>query len=114
MTLDEVVSNAKSDFKAILVEYMISGLGLTPLMTVPVLGPLLSVFLFRVAGIVADKIDLGGYYLYKLTTNLADASNYQDSIRESRIAAQKGNEDEIAKARAIQRERFAKCMLLSA
>lgn len=113
MILDEVVTHLKDDFTAWLVEQIILKLGLAKIMLIPVAGPILSVLLFKIAGIVAEKMDLGGYYAYKAVKNNAEASEYQDSIRETRKVTKAGDADAIAKARAIQRERFAKCMFLA-
>lgn len=114
MTLDEVVSSVKGDFAAWIVELLIKELALAPIMSIPVIGPIISFLLYKVANVIADKIDLGGYYLFKLAKNNADADRYQDSIRETREITKKGDLSEIAKARANQRERFGKLMLLSA
>lgn len=113
MTIDDVVSFGKSDFVAWLVETIIEGLGISPILSIPVLGPFILALLFKAAGVVADKIDLGGYFLYKSAKNNIDAGSYLDSIRETNRVTALGDSDAIAKARATQRERFSRLMLLT-
>lgn len=66
------------------------------------------------ANLIVDQLDNAGYYLYKATVNNADASRFQDTIRDEKAAVESGNQNAILAARAAKRAAFLKLFPLTA
>lgn len=112
MTIDEVVSHAKSDFVSWSTDISFAAILGVPyigtFISLPVIAPIVKYAIAFVMKAIADRIDFAGYFIFKTVQNNIDASNYEDKMRASRDAAESGDQDAIDKARKDQLDAFAR------
>lgn len=108
MNLDSIVSEIEKDAIQWGTKLVITQLGLASWAAMPILGPLLSMFISKIVKLIVDGIDLIAYYKYKAVVNNAQAVQYQDAVYATQKATEKGDKDAISKARANQIAMFDK------
>lgn len=106
MNLDSIIAEIEKDAVQWGVKLVIAQLGLASWVAIPIVGPLLSMFLSKIVKMIVDGIDLVAYYKYKAVINNAQAVAYQDAVYATLKATEKGDMDAINKARAEQIARF--------
>lgn len=123
MTLDTIIADIEAQliarsvdaFKAILVSLIpsMAAFFLSPIGNV-VWKFLIEPLVRKAAAWMVKQMDNTGYYLYKTKVNNNDASHYQDTIRNEKVAVESGDKDAIQKARAEKRAAFLKLFPLTA
>lgn len=108
MNADAVISQFESDFEKWGTELVLSKLvSAIPFLAWPIVNPIVSILVGHILVILTEAMDLRAYFVFKTIKNNLDAGAYQDAIASTNAAAEKGDPDEITKAEAAQKARFA-------
>lgn len=114
MKVDDVIQHAESD----LVQWGLARLlaqfaFLSTAVSIPIIGPLVSIALTKIVECLVKGMDALAYYKYKAVHNGVLAEAYQDDVYANIKATENGDVDEINRTWLARKASFDKLMSLS-